>query len=605
MSTETLSFQAEVSRLLDIVAHALYSEKEVFLRELISNAADACDKHRYLALTEPETAGPATSYGVTLAVDESARTLTISDNGIGMSRQELIDNLGTIARSGTGKFFEQLTGDAKKDLSLIGQFGVGFYSSFMVADKVTVVSRRAGEETAHRWESDGKGAFSVADDSRDRHGTDITLHLKEDATDYLKDYRLESVIRRYAEHVSLPVTLGGRTLNEASALWAKSKSEVTEEQLTGFYQHLSHDSESPFATIQIRAEGTLEYSALLYVPKNRPFDLFDPERKHGVKLYVRRVFITDDAKDLIPGYLRFLKGVVDSADLPLNVSRELLQASPLMGRIRSGLVKKVLAELNKKSETEDYSAFWEAFGPVLKEGLYEDFENRETLLKLARFRTTGADGWVSLADYASRMKEGQDAIYFATGDSLPALKASPQLEGFRAKGVEVLLLTDPIDEFWVNAIGTHEGKSFKSVTRGGAADLDAIKGGEEDKPKTETGDLSALFTAIKSALGDKVKDVRASKRLTDSACCLVADEGDMDLHFERLMRQHRRLDEAAARVLELNPGHAAITSLRDRAAAGTDISDAAWLLLDQARILDGEGPVDAAAFARRISALLC
>jgi len=603
MTTETLSFQAEVSRLLDIVAHALYSEKEVFLRELISNAADACDKHRYLALTEPETAGPVATYAVTLAVDEEAKTLTISDNGIGMSRQELIDNLGTIANSGTGKFVANLTGDAKKDLSLIGQFGVGFYSSFMVADKVTVLSRRAGEATGHSWESDGKGSFQITEATRAEHGTDITLHLKAEATEFLHEYRLENVVRRYADHVALPVKLGEKTLNDASALWAKSKSDVTEEQLKGFYEHISHDSEPPFATIQVRAEGTLEYSALLFAPKTRPFDLFDPDRKHGVKLYVRRVFITDEAKDLLPGYLRFVKGVVDSADLPLNVSRELLQASPLMSKIRSSLVKKILAEFTKKADSEDYPTFWEAFGPVLKEGLYEDFENREALLKLARFRTTAGDGWISLADYVGRMKEGQDAIYVASGDDLAALRTSPQLEGFKAKGVEVLLLTDPIDEFWLPSVPGFENKQFKSVTRGAAADLDKIAGGEE-KPAEEAGNLSDVIAAMKLALGDKVKDVRPSKRLTDSACCLVADEGDMDLRFERLMRQHKRVEEAAPRVLELNPTHAAIKSLIEKQKAGADLSDAAWLLLDQARILDGEPPLDAGAFARRLSALI-
>ncbi|MFY8106879.1 MAG: molecular chaperone HtpG, partial [Elstera sp.] len=568
---ETLAFQAEVSRLLDIVAHALYSEREVFLRELISNAADACDKHRYLALTEPDKAGPQREYAVTLVPDAEAKTLTIRDTGIGMDRTDLIENLGTIARSGTGKFLEKLEGDAKKDFSLIGQFGVGFYSAFMVADKVRVVSRKVGADGAYSWESDGRGSFTVAEAEQEDRGTSITLFLKEDAGEFLDEWRLKAIVRRYSDHIALPIKLKTaeeeETINAASALWTRSKSEVTDEQTKAFYESLTYDSADPFATLHIKAEGALEYSALLYLPSKRPPDLFTADRQSRVKLYARRVFITDDCKDLMPSWLRFVQGVVDSADLPLNVSREMLQNNPVVRKIRSGLVKKIISELEKKAKAEDgrsaYETFWEAFGPVLKEGLYEDFENRQAILGLARFRSSTESGWVSLADYVGRLKPGQKAIYTASGESVEAIAASPHLEGFRAKGVEVLYLTDPIDEFWLPMIGSFEDKPFQSITRG-AADLGEIAGEGEEKPAPApetTPDLAALIERLKSVYGDTVKDVRVSQRLTDSAVCLVADAGDVDLHLEKLLRAHQRLEKDAKRVLEINPTHPVITKL--------------------------------------------
>jgi len=612
MTAERHAFQAEVSRLLDIVAHSLYSEKEVFLRELVSNASDACDRLRYLALTQPELADPA-GYRIRLVPDKAARTLTIADNGIGMGHAELVENLGTIARSGTAAFLKNLSGDAKRDVNLIGQFGVGFYSAYMVSDRVEVTSRKAGEDQAWRWESDGRGEFTIVPVEEAIRGTRIVLHLKEGEDDYLEPHRLEQIVRKYSDHIGVPVVLGEgegeRTLNAASALWTRSKSEVTAEQYAEFYRHVGHAFDEPWLTLHWRAEGVLEYTGLLFVPESKPFDLFTPERKHQVKLYVKRVFISDKAEGLIPPYLRFLRGVVDSEDLPLNVSREMLQHNPLLAKIKAGVTKRVLSELAKKAEadSEGYAKFWENFGAVLKEGLYEDFEQRETLLKLTRFHSTAGDGLVSLEEYVGRMKEGQDAIFTITGDDLASLKRSPQLEGFLKRGVEVLLLTDPVDEFWVGAVGSYKDKPFKSVTRG-SADLSKIKGAEAaEEKKDEAPNALDLIARFKAALGEAVKDVRSSERLTDSPVCLVADENDMDLHLERLLKQHRQLDRSAKRVLELNPGHPLIRRLGELAADKANeqlLADAALLLLDQARIVEGEPIPDPAAFSRRLALVL-
>ncbi|MGQ9364825.1 molecular chaperone HtpG [Azospirillum sp. ST 5-10] len=619
MTEERLSFQAEVSRLLDIVAHSLYSEKEVFLRELVSNASDACDRLRYAALTQPElTAGDA-DFKIVLAVDKEARTLTVADNGVGMNREDLVENLGTIARSGTAAFMRQLSGDSKKDVSLIGQFGVGFYSAFMVADRVEVLTRKAGEEQGWRWTSDGKGEFTVAEAADAARGTRVVLHLREGDDEYLEETRLATIVRKYSDHIAIPIRFGegddARTLNSANALWMRSKSEVTEEQYKEFYHHVGHAFDDPWLTIHWRAEGAIEYTNLLFVPSMKPFDLFDPKRAHRVKLYVKRVFITDGAEGLVPPYLRFLKGVVDSEDLPLNISREMLQHNPMLAKIRSGLTRRVLSELGKKAGdaavAAEYATFWENFGAVLKEGLYEDFEHRKELLKLLRFRTTAGDGLVSLEEYVGRMKEGQEAIFTIAGDDEEALRRSPQIEGFKAKGVEVLLLTDPVDEFWVPAVGEYEGKRFKSVTKGGA-DLGRIKGADADAAeKTDepaSGDLDSLLALFKLTLGDAVKDVRRSERLTDSAVCLVADENDMDMHLERLLKQHKQLGAAAAaRILELNPGHPLVARLAERARANgsdPDLGEVAWLLLDQARIVEGDPVPDPGAFARRLSSLV-
>ncbi|WP_395458591.1 molecular chaperone HtpG [Azospirillum melinis] len=621
MTEERLSFQAEVSRLLDIVAHSLYSEKEVFLRELVSNASDACDRLRYAALTQPELSADDPNLKVRLLVDKDARTLTVADNGIGMNRDDLVENLGTIARSGTAAFMKSLDGaekgDGKKDVNLIGQFGVGFYSAFMAADKVTVLTRKAGEPTGWRWESDGKGEFTVAEADGLPRGTQIVLHLRAGDDEYLDEARLGGIVRKYSDHIAIPILFGegdeAKALNSASALWTRSKSEISADQYKEFYHHVGHAFDDPWLTLHWRAEGALEYTNLLYVPSTKPFDLFDPKRAHRVKLYVKRVFITDAAEGLIPPYLRFLRGVVDSEDLPLNISREMLQHNPMLAKIKAGITRRVLSELSKKAKDSEnaaeYDSFWENFGAVLKEGLYEDYEHRDELLKLLRFRTTAGDELVSLEQYVARMKDGQDAIFTISGDDIDTLLRSPQLEGFKAKGVEVLLLTDPVDEFWMPSVGVYDGKPFKSVTRGGA-DLGKIKGEEAEKPeeKTPEGELTDLLALLKLTLSDAVKDVRKSERLTDSAVCLVADDNDMDMHLERLLKQHKQLNgEVGKRILEINPSHALIKRLADRAkgSGATDaLEDAAWLLLDQARIVEGEPLPDPAAFARRLASAM-
>jgi molecular chaperone HtpG len=612
---ETRTFQAEVSRLLDIVAHSLYSEKEIFLRELISNASDACDRLRYAALTEPALAEGDANYRVVLTPVKSSRTLTIADNGIGMNHDELVENLGTIARSGTAAFMKDLSGETKPDLSLIGQFGVGFYSAFMVADRVEVLSRKAGDSEGWRWVSNGKGSFTIEPAANVPRGARITLHMREGDDEYLEPHRLSQIVKTYSDHIALPIVLADgnkeETINTASALWTRPRAEITADQYKEFYHHVGHNFDEPWLTVHARAEGVLEYTYLLFVPSTKPFDLFDPERKPRVKLYVRRVFITDEGTDLLPAYLRFIKGIVDSEDLPLNISREMLQSNPTVARIRQQLTRRVLSELGKKATEapEEYAKFWDAFGAVLKEGLYEDREQRDTLLSLARFRSTTRDGLVSLDEYVEAMRPGQEAIYTITGDNLDLVKKSPQLEGFRARGIEVLLLTDPIDEFWVQGVGTHKEKPFKSATRGGA-DLDKIAPAKEkeaaDKPEPPP-KLASLIAIFKLALGDAVKDVRGSERLTDSAVCLVADEGDIDMHLERLLKQHRQLDSAAKRILELNPRHRLIERLAasvGETGASDQLSDFAWLLLDQARIVEGEQLPDPSAFARRLAALL-
>ncbi len=616
MTDQTLQFQAEVTRLLHIVTHALYSQKEIFLRELISNASDACDKLRFAAQTEADLWAGDSDLKVVLTPDKAAGTLTVSDNGIGMSRDELVGNLGTIARSGTGEFAAKMTGDAAKDMALIGQFGVGFYSAFMVAEKVEVVSRKAGETQAWRWTSDGSGQFTIGEAERSARGTTIILHLRKGEEEFLENLRLSHIVRTYSDHIALPVVLEegdgkSETLNSASALWARPKSEVTEDQYQSFYHHVSHAFDDPWLTLHARAEGKLDYSLLLFVPSSRPHDLFDPARKSALRLYVRRVFITDRCDELVPAWLRFLRGVVDSADLPLNVSREMLQHNPVLARIRQAISRRVLTELEKKAgkDAADYEKFWDAFGPVLKEGLYEDAEHREAILKLARFRSSQRDGWVSLDDYIATMKDGQSAIYVINGEQIEQLKHSPQLEGFRAKGVEVLLLTDPVDDFWLSVVRDYAGKPLKSASRAGA-DLDGIAGAaDEKKPEDRPDDaaLGTLIAALKQILGGAVKDVRESKRLTDSAVCLSAAEGDMDMHLERLLRQHKQLDKASTRILEINPGHPLIKALAGRAqkAGAVDaLEDAAHLLLDQARLVEGEPPADPLQFAQRLAKLM-
>ncbi len=621
MAQEKFEFQTEVSKLLDIVAHSLYSHKEIFLRELISNGSDACDKMRYLALTQPDLAGDGAEYRVELSIDKDARTLTVSDNGIGMNRQDLLDTLGTIARSGTQAFLDQLSGDDNKDVTLIGQFGVGFYSAFMVAAKVEVLTRKAGEDGAWLWTSDGLGSFTIDEAAREDRGTTVTLRMKESEDEFLEPVRVRHIVTTYSDHIGIPIVLAAGenedTLNKASALWTRSKSDITDEQYKEFYHHAGHAFDDPWLTLHNNVEGVLSYTNLLFIPSAKPFDLFHPDRKQHVKLYVKRVFITDDCEALLPSYLRFLRGVVDSEDLPLNISREMFQNDPKLAKIRSGLTKRVLSELKKKAEKEPeaFETFWDNFGAVMKEGLYEDFENRDALTELARFRTTDEDaGLTSLAQYADRMKEGQTDIYYITGEDMAQLKASPQLEGFRARGIEVLLLTDPVDDFWISSVGKFQDKPFTSATKG-SPDLDTVskKDDADEAPKEEkardNNELDALIASFKESLGESVRDVRASSRLTDSAVCLVAEEGDMDMHLERMLKAHRQLDGAMAtpRVLEVNPDHALIKKLASVASADGDkqfMGDAAHLLLDQARIIEGEAVSDAAAFARRMAAMM-
>ncbi len=623
MSKETYTFQAEVGKILDIVAHSLYSQKEVFLRELISNASDACDKLRYRSLTEPALLDGEGDFKITISVDEKKKTLTISDNGIGMNRDDLVDALGTIAKSGTQAFMHDLQsaeGDKAK-LDLIGQFGVGFYSSFMVADKVEVISRKAGEDAAWKWTSEGAGAFEIDDATRDGRGTDVILSIKKDAKEFLDAQRIEHVVRTYSDHIAQPVVLKAtkaddedRTLNSASALWTREKKDISDEQYNEFYHHVGMAFDEPWLTLHNKVEGVISYTNLLYVPSTRPFDIFNPDRKGNLKLYVKRVFITDDCDALLPPYLRFVKGIVDSEDIDLNVSREMLQHNPAVAKIRKALVKRILGELKKKAgkAPEEFANFWETFGMVLKEGLHEDFENRDKLLELTRFKSSAVDGWTSLADYVSRMKGGQDAIYYISGPDAERVSKSPQLEGFRAKGIEVLFMTDPVDEFWLPAIGQFEEKSFKSATRGDV-DLGNVKSDDNkddaDKPEEEkdAGGIDALLAAFKLALGDSVKDVKTSDRLTDSPVCLIAGEGDMDMHLERLLQAHNQIDRASSRILEVNPKHGLIKNLAavaEKDANDSVLTDAAFLLLDQARIVEGEPVLDPQDFTRRMTAVM-
>ena len=608
---ETFTFQTEVGQLLEIVASSLYSNREVFLRELVSNASDACDKLRYAAQMDASLA-PSQDFAITLEFDTKAKTLSISDNGIGMNHADLLETLGTIAKSGTGAFIEALKADEKDTPGLIGQFGVGFYSAFMVAAKVDVLTRKAGEVEAWLWSSDGKGSFTIEAAQRDTSGTTVTLHLKKDAKEFADEARIRHIIKTYSEHISFPVKLGAETLNAAEALWTRPAKDITEEQYTEFYRHCSHAFDAPWHVMHNKVEGALNHTSLLYVPTAQPFDLFDAERKSHVKLYVNRVFISETTKDLLPAYLRFLRGVVDSQDLSLNVSREMLQTDPKLAKIKSQVTKKVLSELKKKATKvpEEYSKFWDNFGAVLKEGLIEDPNLRDRILEICRFASTGDDALTSLPDYVSRMKEGQDAIFYIAGEDAAKLSLSPHLEGFKAKGVEVLLLSDHVDEFWLQHITEFDGKHLKSITRG-AADLDQIKTGEEGKEedKTDEADLATLIAAMKVELGENVKDVRPSKRLTDSPVCLIADDGDMDVNLERLLRRHGQLGHGMPRVLEINPTHAMITTLAERARAESAsddslLKDAAHLLLDQARIVEGETPTDPSEFARRLGTVM-
>lgn len=620
---ETHEFQAEVSKLLHLMVHSVYSETKVFLRELISNAADACDKLRYAAITDPALLGDDADLKIRLALKPEARELSVTDNGIGMSHDELVENLGTIARSGTEAFVKQLT-EKDADVQQIGQFGVGFYSAFMVAGEVEVVSRKAGSDETWRWTSDGSGQFALAPvesgaEGAPARGTVITLKLREDAGEYLEAQRVETIVRTYSDHISFPIVLDPvpgdeaasepRQLNAASAIWTRPRSEVTEEQYKEFYGHIGGMFDDPALTLHYKAEGRHEYTVLLFVPSSKPFNLFDPERKAKLKLYVRKVFISDDA-EMLPGYLRFVRGVIDSEDMPLNISREMLQNNPIVGAIRKAVTNRILSELNKTAEKDRdaYENIWEAFGPVLKEGLYEDMERRDELLALARFRTSTSDGaWRSLKAYVEDMKDNQTAIYYVTGEDRAKALASPQLEGFRARGVEVLVLSDPVDNFWITSALGFEGKPFKSITQG-AADLDTIAGGEDaesKEPEADSSEFGTLVALIKQTLGEEVSDVRRSDRLTESAACLVADAGGIDRNLEKILAQHNPDGvPKQAPVLELNPRHEMVRAMAHAAkeqGVNQDLEDAARLLLDQAYILEGEPVSDPAAFAARMS----
>ena len=595
---EQHDFGAEVGRLLDLVVHSLYSEREIFLRELVANAADAVDRRRFEALTDPNLAPPSEAK-IRIVPDKAAKTILISDDGIGMSRQELIDNLGTIARSGTKAFGEKLASSKPEDRpSLIGQFGVGFYSAFMVADRVEVTSRKAGSEEAFTWASEGAGKFTLAPATRDTAGTDIVLYIKDDAEVYLEPMRLETVVRKWADHITLPITVArdgkDEPANEGTALWRKSKSDITEQNYAEFYRHLGHMFDSPWATLHWKAEGTYEYYCLLFIPSMKPFMPVEDDREAHIRLHVRRMFITEKA-ELLPNWLRFVKGVVDTEDLPLNVSREILQTTPILGRIRKALISRVLGELKTRAkDAEDYQKFWENFGPLLKEGIWEDSEHRAEIAPLLRFHSSTEDGWTSLPDYVSRMKEGQDTIYYLAGDSVEALKSSPQLEGFRAKGYEVLLMADSIDAFWPERLDSFEDKKLKSVTQA-TADIAA----EGDQP-----DISPLLAALKEALGEAVSDVRATGRLTESAVVLASEEHGPDLQMQRLLRRAGRAMMPAKPILELNPKHRLIESLSSKLEDKALIGAAAATLLDLARVQEGELPADSSAFARRVTSLL-
>ena len=612
--TASRSFQAEVSRLLHLMVHSVYTEKEIFLRELISNASDACDKLRYEAIARPELLGDQPRLAISITVDKAGRTLSIADNGIGMTETELIENLGTIARSGTRAFLDGLKDNTEAANGLIGQFGVGFYSAFMVADRIEVMSRRAGEAEAHVWSSDGMSGFTVAPAPAERavavpRGTAVTLHIKSDCDQFLDTAEIERIVRTYSDHILFPVELveeagKARQINAASALWQRSKSEVKPEEYAEVYKTVAGQFDEPALTVHYRAEGRQSYAVLLFVPTLRPFDLFDIGRKGRVKLYVRRVFITDDA-DLMPPYLRFVRGVVDSEDVPLNISREMLQNNPLVGQIRKAVTGRVLSELETLAEKEPqrFEAIWDVFGAVLKEGLYEDFERRDQLLKLARFRSTATTGWRSLKDYVAAMRPGQTEIYYLTGDSLDRLKASPQLEAAAARGVEVLLLADPVDSFWSSLSLGFDGKPLRSLSQG-EVDLSAIPLVSE-AATSEPAEIGKLIATLKAILGDAVSDVRASKRLVTSAVCLVAPGAGPDLALDRLL-QRRNEGAGQKPVLEVNPAHTLVKAAVSADAAGRtgDVADIAALLLDQARLLDGELPREPAKFAERLNRLV-
>jgi len=624
---ETRAFQAEVKQLLQLMIHSLYSNKEIFLRELISNASDAADKLRFEALDHPAYYENDADLAIHVSFDKDARTITIADNGVGLSRAEAIEHLGTIAKSGTREFFSKLSGDQQKDAALIGQFGVGFYSAFIVADRVTVESRRAGLPSSEgvRWESDGSGEFTVEEIDKPQRGTAVTLHLRDGEDDFLSSWKLKSTIKKYSDHISLPIKMKKEnwdgeknayvatdeveTINAASALWTRPKNEITDEQYKEFYKHVSHDFNDPLAWSHSKVEGRSDYTQLLFVPKDAPFDLWDRDRRAGIKLYVKRVFIMDDAEQLMPVYLRFVKGVIDSNDLPLNVSREILQESRDVKAIREGSTKKVLGMIEDlaANKPDDFTTFWKAFGQVLKEGLGEDHANKDRLAKLVRYASTANEGdeqTVSLADYVSRMKDGQDKIYYVIGESFTAAKNSPHLEIFRKKGIEVLVMWDRVDEWALNFLHDFEGKELVSVAKGGL-DLGKLEDeAEKQQQEAETGEFSEITAKMLTALGDKVKDVRVTFRLTDSPSCIVADDGAISGHLARLLKSAGQKAPEQKPILEINPHHALVQRLKSAGPDSPHFADWSWVLFDQAQLAEGGQLEDPAAFVKRINTLL-
>lgn len=627
-SKQTLGFQAEVKQLLQLMIHSLYSNKEIVLRELISNASDAADKLRFEAISNGSLYENDSELKIRVSFDKDARTLTIADNGIGMRREEVINNIGTIAKSGTKEFFQNLTGDQAKDANLIGQFGVGFYSSFIIADKVTLITRRAGETEAIKWESSGEGDFTIEATEKAGRGTEVILHLREGEDEFLNDWKLKTIVRKYSDHITLPIVMkksewkdgengeGGQmvttdedeTINKASALWARSKSDITEEEYNEFYKHVSHDYENPLAYTHSRVEGKQEYISLLYVPGKAPFDLYDRERRQGIKLYVKRVFIMEDAEKLMPQYLRFVRGVIDSADLPLNVSREILQDSRDVEAIKNGSVKKVLALLEDLAENkpEDYAKFWNEFGRVLKEGPGEDFANKDKIAGLLRFASTHTDSEtqnVSFKDYISRMKPEQEAIYYITADTFAAAKNSPHLEIFRKKGIEVLLMSDKVDEWWLGSLTEFEGKKLQSIAKG---DLDLGKlEDESDKEAKKQVEEQAkhLVERIKTALGESVKEVKVTHRLTDSPACLVAGEHDLSGNLARILKAAGQKAPDSKPILEINPTHRLVEKLKAES-DDAKFADYAHVLFDQALLAEGGQLEDPASFVKRMNSLI-
>ncbi len=604
--SEKREFQTEVTKLLDIVINSLYSEKYIFLRELISNASDACDKLRYWSLTNPDVAKPLGKMQITITPNDKEQTLTVSDNGIGMNKDDLINHIGTIAKSGTADFVNNVK-DNGSVVDLIGQFGVGFYSAFMVASKVEIVTKKAGDDKAWKWVSDGLGGYEISEAKREVNGTDIKLYLKEDAKDFTDTIYLRHIIRTYSDHVEYPIVLnlgeaGEETVNNASALWTRNKAEVTDEQYKEFYHHISKNFDDPWLTLHFKAEGSIEYNALLYVPSTAPYDLFQPDRQQSLKLYVNKVFISDKVEGLMPAYLRFVKGVIDSSDLPLNISREMLQQSALLAKIKQGIVSRILKELKKRTKDyDDYIKFWKAFGIAFKEGIYEDFSNREEVASLSLFATTfSEDKLTSLDEYISRAKPEQKAIYYVTGDDVPTLRNNPQLEAFKENGIEVLLLTDPIDEFWTQTLTSYKTFAIKHISK---AEIDL--GVKRNHPKALEGDLQKLTDMMSKMFEKEVGKVAVTEKLTTSPAALNVEDGQMSIHLERLMRNHQQQTSfASTRILEINPYHPLIIKLSELTvdeANKPQIADIARLVLDQAKIAEGEPVSDPAFFSLKFS----